>query len=152
MGRIAVTPDIFIQTELTNGFRNRQATTHEHVSDTREDVQSIRTKLDDIHRWYEDNLKCSSQSANRPQNHHSSSCDTGTFALYEERGSSGEVRDIVCPRATLEDIWADDLEPQNAMPGQNLFRCGCSSSHALQYTRKQEGPHTNPQFSKADLP
>lgn len=99
----------------------------------------MKAKLDEIHTWFEDNLKNPPQRPNVPHRKDCTSCDSGSFALYEERVSAGSVRAIVCPRARLEDFWTDESEPLSQISGRNIFKCFCSSrmdSHNLQYTRK----------------
>lgn len=119
----------------------KQNITHEDVSDTREHVQAMRVKLDEIHKWYEENLKRPPQSQSSPRPPCGPSFDAGSFVLYEEQGNYGEAEAILCPHARLEDLWTDDSEPTH-MPEQNIFKCGCSSragSHNLPYTRKLDG-------------
>lgn len=99
----------------------------------------MRAKLDDIHGWYEENLKRSPQSQRSSRCHGRPSCDAGSFALYEERGSPGEAEVIVCSHAKFEDLWADDPRSRADIPRRSIFKCACSSttgSHNLHYTRK----------------
>ncbi|KAL1880747.1 hypothetical protein Daus18300_001361 [Diaporthe australafricana] len=120
----------------------KQSITHEDVSETRQHVQAMRTKLDEIHTWYEENLKRPPHSPISPRHHGRPSYDAGTLALYEERGSGGEAQIIICPYARLEDLWTDDSDLQTEMPTRSTFKCGCSSrvgSHNLEYTRKLDG-------------
>ncbi|KAG6355043.1 hypothetical protein INS49_004124 [Diaporthe citri] len=65
----------------------KQAIMHEDVSDTREHAQDMRIKIDEIHAWYEENLKLNPQSHDSPRHNRRSSHDAGSFALYEERGN-----------------------------------------------------------------
>lgn len=116
-----------------------QATTYDDASETREHVQVIRLKLDEIHSWYEENLKRPIQSDGSSRHHSSHSCDAGNFALYEDRGSYSEAQVIVCPHAKFEDLWTNDSKSRADILRRNIFKCGCSStagSHNLQYTRK----------------
>lgn len=131
---------ILFGTELTQPIRQKQAFTQEDVSETREHVQSMRTKLDEIHTWYEENLKRSPQSPSSPRRRSGPTDEAGSFALYEEQGNSIETQAIVCPNARLEDLWTDEFKAQAAVPGPSIFRCGCSSrahSHIMKYTRKR---------------
>lgn len=120
-------------------LRMSQAITHDDTSETREHVQVMRLKLDDIHSWYEENLKRPPQSDSGSRHHGSRSFDAGSFALYEDKGSYIEAQAIVCPRAKFEDLWTNDLKSRADILRRNIFKCGCSStagSHNLQYTRK----------------
>lgn len=99
----------------------------------------MKAKLDEIHTWFEDNLKNPPPRPNSPRPKDCASYDSGSFALYEERGTYGLARTIVCPHARLEDLWIDESEPLNDVSGKNIFKCFCSSrrdSHHLHYTRK----------------
>lgn len=86
---------------LTYASRMTQDTTHEDVSDTREHVQAMRVKLDEIHKWYEENLKRPPQSHGSPRPPSYPSFDAGSFVLYEGRGNLGEAEAILCPHARV---------------------------------------------------
>lgn len=139
---------------LTLALRNKQAITHEDVSGTREDVKIMRVKLDEIHKWYEENLKRPPLSQTSPRHPSRPSFDAGSFALYEEQGLYGQGEAILCPHARFEDLWADAPKSQTEIPRRNIFKCGCSStagSHKLQYTRKLVGNRKILPCSKSDL-
>lgn len=100
----------------------------------------MRAKLEEIHTWYEENLKRSKQSPSSPRRRSTTTYGAGSFALYEERGNSVETQAIVCPYARLEDLWTDEFKAQTTVPGPSIFRCGCSSrahSHIMEYTRER---------------
>lgn len=139
MGKNAERCGILISTSLrlTHASRKKQAITHEDVSDTREHVQAMRIKLDEIHKWYEENLKRPPQSPGSPRPPSYASFDAGSFTLYEEQGNHGEAEAISCPHARFEDLWAGGPDSQTDKPRRSIFKCGCSStagSHNLQYT------------------
>lgn len=116
-----------------------QAITHDDTSETRENVQVMRLKLDEIHSWYEENLKRPPQSNGNSRHHGSHSCDAGSFALYEDKGSYSEPQVIICSNAKFEDLWTNDPKSRADILRRSIFKCGCSStvgSHNLQYTRK----------------
>ncbi|KAL2291479.1 hypothetical protein FJTKL_12871 [Diaporthe vaccinii] len=118
-----------------NGMKH--TITHEDVFDTREHVEAMRVKLDEIHKFYEENLKRPPQSQGSPHPPSYPSFDAGSFVLYEEQGNYSEAEAGLCPHARLEDLWADDPKFQTDLPRRNIFKCGCSStadSHNLQYT------------------
>lgn len=122
--------------------REKQTVTHEDVSATREHVQIMRAKLDEIHSWYEENLKGPAQSHASPRQHSHSSHGSGSFVLCEEGGIDGRDLSIVCPHARLEDLWTDDSDSPAHLSERNIFKCGCSSrtdSHNIQYSRKLDG-------------
>lgn len=123
---------------LTYASRMKQTITREDVSDTRVHIEAMQVKLDEIHKWYEENLKRPPQSHDSPRPPSYPSFDAGSFVLYEERGNHGEAEAVLCPHARLEDLWADDPKSQTDIPPRNIFKCGCSSTtgfHDLQYTR-----------------
>lgn len=133
-----------MRSKLTKAPRKKQAITHEHVSDTWEQVLAIRTKLDEIHTRFEEHHKrslpshCSSLQ-NGPTPH-----GAGKFALYEERGDDNESQEIVCPHAGFEDFGTDDSESETPVSERSIFKCACSSKagfHNLQYTSKTYGSH-----------
>lgn len=123
-------------------YREKQTISHEDVSATREHVQNMRAKLDEIYSWYEENLKGPPQSHASPRQHSRSSHESGSFVLCEEGGTDGRDLRIVCPHARLEDLWMNDSESPAHLSERNIFKCGCSSTtdfHNIQYSRKLDG-------------
>lgn len=130
--------------KLTQTRRKKQAITHEHVTDTWEQVLAIRTKLDEIHTWFEGELKRSPPSHCSPLEPGPTFHGAGNFALYEERGDDDESQEIVCPHASFEDLGTVDSGSETNVSERNIFKCACSSKtgvHNLQYTSKTYGSH-----------
>lgn len=130
--------------KLTQALRKKQAITHEHVSDTWEQVLAMRAKLDEIHTRFEGDLKRPPPSHCSPLRNGPTSHDAGNFALYEEGGDDDESQEIVCPHASFEDFGTDDSESETPVSERNIFKCACSSKagfHNLQYTSRTYGSH-----------
>lgn len=126
-------------------YSDEQTITREEVFRTSQHVQAIRAKLEDIHTWYEQNLKLPRNSSGTSRHNRGLSTASETFAVLEEQGSEhgGEARVLVCPHARFEDLWKDQSEARNDIPTENILRCECSTRtgcHNMQYTRKPQAP------------
>ncbi|KAH8648097.1 hypothetical protein BGZ61DRAFT_469839 [Ilyonectria robusta] len=96
-------------------------------------VETIHTKLHEIHEWFTENLKKerdSASSAMQPSQAEETSAEPSglEFVLYEQLTTpSGQQKVLICPHATFEDPDPSPGGNANRHYPSRIFRCLCSS-------------------------